>query len=134
MVAYGFKPTFVVDIQERIKRQTIRLPRRRHARPEERVQLFQGMRTKACRKIIPDPVCIGVDRLIIDTRSGKLDHVEVNGIVLPLGSDELAAFARADGFGRSDLPPVEVFGRWWAMVHGRVLHEDLVLIRWEDRP
>lgn len=137
MVAYGFKSAFVSDIEARIKRQTIRLPRPRHARPGERVQLFLGMRTPACRKIIPDPVCIGVDRLVIDTRSGKLDRVEINGISLPIGGDELVAFARADGFGRSPittLDPAAYFERWWVMVHGRALHEDLVLIRWEDRP
>lgn len=136
MVAYSFKSAFVVDIQERIKRQTIRLPRPRHARPGENLQIYAGMRTKHCRKIIPDPRCIGVDSLVVDTRSGRLDHLEINGCVLDLASPEADAFARGDGFGRppKDVTPVEFFGRWWTSVHGRQLHEDLVLIRWEDLP
>lgn len=136
MVAYSFKSDFVADIEERIKRQTIRLPRPRHARPGEAVQLYQGMRTKSCRKIIPDPVCIAVDRLVVDTRSGRLDHLEINGCVLDLSSAEADLFARADGFGRraTTLRPVHVFSKWWVRVHGPALHEDLVLIRWGDRP
>lgn len=135
MVAYSFKSAFVADIEARIKRQTIRLPRPRHARPQERLQIFQGMRTKTCRKIIPDPVCVGVDRLVVDTRSGRLDHLEINGCALDLMSPEADAFARADGFSRppKDLRPIAFFGVWWRTIHGRVLHEDLVLIRWEDR-
>ncbi|MFG1466679.1 ASCH domain-containing protein [Xanthobacter sp. DSM 24535] len=135
MVAYSFKSAFVADIERRIKRQTIRLPRPRHARPEERLQIFQGMRTKCCRKIIPDPVCIGVDRLVIDTRPGYLAHLEINGVVLELASEEADAFAVADGFGRPmpDHRPIDFFGVWWRSVHGPQLHEDLVLIRWEDR-
>ncbi|OYY06768.1 MAG: hypothetical protein B7Y70_16055, partial [Rhizobiales bacterium 35-68-8] len=82
MVAYGFKFRFVEGIQSRTKRQTIRLPRRRHALPGERIQLYYGMRTPHCFRIIADPACIGVDRLIIDTRSGALDHLEINGVVL----------------------------------------------------
>lgn len=134
MVAYGFKARFVPLIQAGTKRQTIRLPRRRHARPEERVQLYHAMRTPQCFKIIPDPVCIGLDRLVIDTRSGALDHIEINGVVIRIGTDEVEAFAQADGFGGTEHPAAEVFGRWWTRHHGRALHEDLVLVRWEDRP
>lgn len=135
MVAYSFKSAFVADIEARIKRQTIRLPRPRHARPGERVQLFQGMRTKQCRKIIPDPVCAGIDRVVIDTRDRDL-HLEINGCVLDVASPEADAFARADGFGHppSNIRPIGWFHVWWRAVHGFALHEDLVLIRWEDQP
>jgi len=134
MVAYSFKAAFVPAITARTKRQAIRLPRARHAQPGERVQLYSGMRTRSCARIIPDPVCIGLDRVVIDTR--QTVHVEVNGIVLSPG-EEMDAFARADGFGDAlgtDACPSRIFARWWSMTHGRALHEDLVLIRWEDRP
>lgn len=159
MVAYSFKSAFVEDIAAGLKCQTIRLPRPRHARPGERLQLFTGMRTKHCRKIIPDPVCIGVDQLIIDTRSGRLDHLEINGCVIDLASAEADAFAVADGFGKPPrtirpieifaiwfavadgfgrpartLRPIEIFAIWWRTVHGPALHPDLSLIRWEPRP
>lgn len=61
MVAYSFKSGFVPAIRARTKRQTIRLPRPRHARPGEMLQTYCGMRTKSCFRIIPDPRCIGVD-------------------------------------------------------------------------
>ena len=58
MVAYSFKARFVPLIREGLKTQTIRAQRSRHARPGELIQLFSGMRTHLCEKIVPDPVCI----------------------------------------------------------------------------
>lgn len=51
MVAYSFKTRFIDPILTGRKRQTIRAHRKRHARPGEELQLYQGMRTKACRLI-----------------------------------------------------------------------------------
>lgn len=136
MVAYSFKSAFVDDIAAHRKRQTIRLPRRRHARPGEDVQLFAAMRTKHCRKIIPDPRCIGVDQLVADLRPGRLVHLEVNGVVIDLASPEADAFATADGFGAPPLGyrPIQFFAAWWQRTHNAALFEDLVLIRWEPQP
>ena len=61
MVAYSFQPGFAAEIIAGRKTQTIRNPRKRHAMPGEHLQLFTGMRTRYCKKIIPDPLCIGVD-------------------------------------------------------------------------
>lgn len=134
MVAYSFKSSFAADIEARLKRQTIRLPRRRHARPGEDIQLFVDMRTRKCRKIIPDPKCIGVDQLVLDLREGRLSHLEVNGVAIDLASEDADAFASADGFSRppADLRPIEFFARWWVITHRAALFEDLVLIRWRD--
>lgn len=60
MVAYGFKKFFSPQIESGHKRQTVRGNRDRHARPGERVQLYEGLRTQYCRKIIADPVCTHV--------------------------------------------------------------------------
>ena len=60
MVAYSFKKRFADLIVDGRKCQTIRAHRRRHALPGERVQLYVGMRTKQCRKIIDDPLCLKV--------------------------------------------------------------------------
>ena len=65
MVAYGFKKYFVPQIEDGSKTHTIRGQRRRHAHVDEPIQLYQGMRTKYCRKIIADPVCIAVLPIII---------------------------------------------------------------------
>lgn len=66
MVAYSFQKQFVAPILSGIKRQTIRSERRRHARPGETLQLYTGMRTRHCTKIMPDPVCVGLDEVSID--------------------------------------------------------------------
>lgn len=57
MVAYSFKQRFVEPIQFGEKRQTVRGGRRRHARPGDMLQLYTGMRTKACKRIVRDVLC-----------------------------------------------------------------------------
>lgn len=131
MVAYSFKRAFVDDIVARTKRQTIRLPRKRHALPGERIQLYTAMRTRHCRKIIPDPVCVGVDEVVIDLRAAEC-WLEVNGI--QIRGEEADTYARGDGFqGSLFVGPFRHMARWWIWVHGPILFEG-VAIRWEDRP
>lgn len=59
MVAYNFQKRFAPAVASGEKRQTIRARRStRHARAGEPIQLYTGMRTKDCRKLIdPDPIC-----------------------------------------------------------------------------
>ncbi len=58
MVAYSFKQRFLDPIVSGTKTQTIRgNGKRRHARVGDSLQLYCGMRTKACMKIIADPIC-----------------------------------------------------------------------------
>ena len=67
MVAYSFKRLFVPAIEAGTKRQTIRGPRKRHARVGEPVQLYQGMRTSHCRRIlVPDPICTAVRHVALE--------------------------------------------------------------------
>ena len=104
MVAYSFNTAFVRHVEDRSKRQTIRLPRKRHARPGEDVQLFTGMRTKRCRKIIPDPVCVGIDEVRFDLREAsgipseiaRTVRLDVNGI--PIIGQAADTYAYDDGF------------------------------------
>lgn len=149
MVAYSFSTAFVGAIVARTKRQTIRLPRKRHARPGERVQLYQGMRTRHCRKLIPDPVCVGLDEVRIDMRGlanvdreeGRPDWrefvgLEVNGISLHVSPGDIHAedYARGDGFaGISSLgiSHFEHMVRWWLHTHGPILFVG-VAMRWDD--
>lgn len=136
MVAYSFNKRFAGPIQRGVKMQTIRPPRKRHARPGEAVSLFCGMRTRDCFRIIPDPTCT------------EVLHVELmpmrNRIVLHTGRDEMGAmravmtlhncpsldvFAVRDGF--SDW--AEMKGFWLATypeANDADLYWDGTLINW----
>lgn len=123
MVAYNFKVGFAPRIIDGTKRQTIRLPRKRHARPGEGVQLFTGMRTRCCRKLIdPDPICISVSEISFEVPpSDERMMMEMDGLArMPV--DDL--FAIDDGF-RS----AHEMMRWWRLTHGAGRF-DGVLIKW----
>jgi hypothetical protein len=136
MVAYSFNKRFAGPIQRGIKTQTIRPPRKRHARPGEAVSLFCGMRTRECFRIVPDPTCT------------EVLHVELmpmrNRIVLHTGRDEVGAmraiytihgplsldrFAILDGF--SDWAEMKAF---WLVTYPEAsdpeLYWDDILINW----
>jgi hypothetical protein len=85
MVAYSFKSFFAPQIIAGLKCQTVRADRRRHARPGEAVQLYTGMRTRACHKLVtPDPLCTQVRRIIIAT-SRLVDgivSIEIEGVLI----------------------------------------------------
>ncbi|WP_027367387.1 hypothetical protein [Desulfocurvibacter africanus] len=96
MVAYSFKSRFSEAVESGRKRQTIRaLGKRRHARQGEAVQLYTGMRTRYCRKLVtPDPVCVSSLPIYMDQdMDGRL-------VVVLAGSrvDDLEGLAKADGF------------------------------------
>lgn len=96
MVAYNFKSQFAPKVESGEKRQTIRANgKRRHARPGEALQLYTGMRTRACRKLIdPDPICTEAIPIRVSwTWSGILIWLAGDSVV------DTEAFARADGFG-----------------------------------
>lgn len=131
MVAYNFKQGFVPRIQAKTKRQTVRGHRKRHARPDEPVQLYTGMRTRHCRPILtPDPICLRLDEIAIDVgRDGML--IRINGI--PLSPEEAEAFAVLDGFGWPEPHGVSALAamrRFWAMTHGLGRFEGVV-VHWD---
>lgn len=107
MSAYNFKARYVEHIRSGRKRHTIRAEgKRRHARPGERVQLYTGMRTKACRKIMPDPLCTKVESIEMARVPLILPNGEEAGFTLVsvcidgqrLEPDECVSLAYADGF------------------------------------
>lgn len=90
MVALSFKKQFASDVENRVKRQSLRPTRR--FKVGDRMQLYTGMRTKACRKLVePDPVCTAVKAVAIGD-----DFVAVDGSKLDI--DQAHALALADGF------------------------------------
>lgn len=154
MVAYSFQKTFVPAIRAGVKRQTIRADRRRHARPGESMQLYSGMRTRQCFKIIDDPVCERLDEIRIDLRSLagtepagednaammeqlRAVSIEINGRALNRGEKHLLAMA--DGFStwefrKSKLPmlPFVAMVTFWMSEHGSVDFRG-VIIRWRPQ-
>ncbi|MGF3028101.1 hypothetical protein ACQVP2_35600 [Methylobacterium aquaticum] len=119
MVAYNFQGRFVPAIRSGLKRHTIRAERggrSRHARPGERVQLYQGLRTRHAR-LIAEPVCAEVWPVRLDLGG----HVEI-GIDPCL---DLDAFAVADGF--RDWVDLCAF---WRRQHPGVVVFSGVMIRW----
>lgn len=105
MVAYSFQRQFEAPMIARTKIQTLRNDRKRHARVGETLQLYTGMRTRACR-LIGLATCERVDAITIDFRSPRIEIGEARRIYTPAGFN---AFATADGFPSWDL--LETFWR-----------------------
>lgn len=90
MVAINFSPRFAPLVASGAKLQTIR--RSARCKPGDRLQLYTGQRTMACRKLVsPDPVCVLVDYCAV--RSDGLTFGN-KALHEPHADD----FARADGF------------------------------------
>lgn len=120
MVAYSFQKRFAPLIREGLKTQTIRADRKRHARPGELLQLFTGMRTAHCERIVPDVVCTAVLPIEISWASARIARIEVG--MVPLR--DLDHFAVSDGF--ADIDDMSAF---WLEHHGaRPFHG--VIIEW----
>jgi len=132
MVAYSFNKGFAAPIRAGTKRQTIRLPRKRHARPGEELQLFTGMRTKHC-ELIGRATCTGVHDVRLDFQAGSVTIDDVLTLTAPADLNE---FAERDGF---TFDPNRLLHRepwrfmrlWWAHVHPGLDVFNGVLIRWE---
>lgn len=95
MVLYGFKKKFATLVESGCKLHTIRDLRKddRHAKPGDKLQLYTGLRTKQCRKLIEaDPICWDVFDIVIDS---KQEAVRINGGLLRPA--ELEALAIGDG-------------------------------------
>lgn len=137
MVAYGFKAFFAPQIEAGVKRQTVRSERKRHARPGEAIQLYQGMRTRQCRKLIPDPPCTAVDRILIVRAGMEIVDIEINGMRLTV--DEIEDFAASDGLALTHVSHVPGLGHryarfnmgtFWAKNHPDVTAFQGVAIHW----
>lgn len=134
MVAYSFKAQFAPAIEARIKRQTIRAGRRRQARVGEDLQLYVGMRTKHCRKIIPDPVCTEVRLVVIRVDPAHpMIIAEIDFGDFKLRDHEIERFAVADGFvATAGCTARRAMGNFWMRHHGPGEFIGQV-IRWEDK-
>lgn len=133
MVAYSFQAQFADSIADLTKRQTVRGYRKRHARPGEALQLYTGMRTKYCRKILPvDPVCLDLRHIVLAfAADDAVSQIELDGRMLC--RDEVEAFAAADGFGPVDGSARLRMGRFWNRAE-RLNSWAGVVVRWTPQP
>ena len=112
MVAYNFQKQFADDVETGRKRQTIRAGEPR-CKPGDALQLYTGMRSKACRKL-RDAVCAEVRPIVIvhDDRMYGGTAIILNRRRLESPADG-RSLARADGFENA-----EQMCRWFEETHG----------------
>lgn len=121
MVAYSFQQGFEKPILTRRKRGTIRDEgKRRHARPGEEIQLYVGMRTRACR-LIARATCLSVQPVRLYLRSGFIEIGQMPEAYAITDIDAMDAFAQSDGFDDWD----EMSAFFWKTMNA---HERLCLI------
>lgn len=121
MPAYNFQARLASLVESGAKRQTIRvIGKRRHARVGERVQLYTGMMTKGCRKLVtPDPVCTKVLSIRLEKNQQGGLNVDLDGVAV-----NALRTAEADGF-RTAHEMLEFFDKTYGLPF------EGLLIRWE---
>jgi hypothetical protein len=131
MVAYSFAPQFINAIRSGTKCQTIRpIGKRRHARTGEPVQLYTGMRTATCSKIVEtDPICTGSHKIEIEIVQAKpttqnIAH-EITEILIDGQAVDESDIAWADGF-----DDVAEMAQWFGNQYGVGTFVG-VMITWE---
>ena len=116
MPVLNFKKRFAPDVESGKKRQTVRAMRKRPFKYSDRLYLYEGARTKKCRKLGEADVISVEDISILSNGSAFL-----SGKMLKLF--HLDEIARRDGFGNW----FEMWN-WFQDVHG--LPFEGQLIRW----
>ncbi len=132
MVVYSFDRQFIEPIQlgvrnpfaDGAKLQTIRAHRKRHARAGEMLQLYCGMRTKHCMKIVPDQECEDVFNIRFEVAKSGIKDIYIGLSEPRYELPKINEFAQEDGFSDADA----MHGFWLAS-HGEGLFEG-VLIKW----
>ena len=100
MVAYSFMKRFAEKVESGIKPHTIRDNHwnGRHAKAGDKLQLYTGMRTRQCRKLL-DALCLGVWE--IDIRDSNVRILNLTGWA-KLSPAEVESLAIGDGFDSVD--------------------------------
>lgn len=125
MVAINFSPQFADPVETGTKRQTIRAKAR--CKPGDRLQLYTGMRTKTCRKLM-DAICTRVRPVAINPTGIEIDGKPLfagNALRGELG-DRDNDFAEKDGFkGFMDMAD------WFLETYGQLPFHGF-LIEWRE--
>jgi hypothetical protein len=119
---YNFKKQFADIVACGCKRQTVRGYRKDNRRPQpgDTVRLYTGLRTAAV-KLLGEGRVTYVQTIRIDSVDKT---VQLNGE--PIFSEDLKAFARADGFRQLDDMFVFFGLAYGPMFEGLVIHWELV--------
>ncbi len=138
MVAYSFNKMFRDPILAGLeagpwvpgmKRHTIRLERKRHARVGEAVQLYTGMRTRQCT-LIGTAICNQVAPIHVylspADAGGRVSIRVPDAPLVYTTSEQLDHFARCDGF--TDWAELLAF---WARAHPDTGLFVGVIVNWE---
>jgi hypothetical protein len=97
MVAYSFEARFEEPILAGVKRSTIQpIGQRRHAYPGDELQLYGGMRTKACRLLMRVP-CLSTTSIAF-TSAGAVTVWGGGSFHMGMRSAEMADLAAHEGF------------------------------------
>ncbi len=123
MVAYNFEKRFAPAIESGAKTNTIRKTgKRTHAKPGDSIQLYIGMRTKSCEKIVEDRVCLCRRAIVIKVAANFISSITLDGESV----EDLDSFAVSDGF--QDAADMH---RFWLKFHGQGTFEG-VFIQWGE--
>lgn len=129
MPALSFNSRFASLVESGRKTQTIRAPRKRPIVVGDRLYLYTGMRTEACRKL-GEGLVERVELIHLDRRGSSVGAEHPNpmrGSGVWLTESALDRLARADGFaGRKELLD------WFDETHGLPFTGSL--IRWRLLP
>lgn len=120
MPAYNFQERFADPVEQGIKRQTIRKPRKRSTKVGDTLYLYTGQRTKHCRKLGQAvckeviPIRIGVLYVVIlyprdNKRRRILSIPEIEQLAKDDGFDSIADMER---FFRKRLPFMGEIIKW----------------------
>ena len=98
MSALNYKAQFSEDVENGVKRQTIRALRKRPIRVGERLHHFTGMRTKQCRRLRAEQedICLRAADVVMKITRRKGFDIWIDGVLMPDGG--LTPFAAQDGF------------------------------------
>lgn len=105
MGLYNFKARFVPLIESGAKTHTIRELRKHPSKPGDLLYLYEGLRTKRARRILPPVPCLKVEQIEVSRRllDGAVIPRAIVGFTVKidgqsLSADGIEAFARRDGF------------------------------------
>lgn len=120
MPMLNFQKQFVDPIRRGVKAHTIRADRAIPIKPGDSLYLYCGARTKACFRILEQPVtCTRTQRIAIPSAR----RIIVDGEPLDIG--EMNSLAEADGF--ATLNAMMAFWEGRLPFRGQIIHWPLVV-------
>lgn len=119
MPALNFMKQFVARVEDGSKGHSIRRKRKRAWKVGDRLALYTGMRTRACRLLFRTVVTKVQDILIAVVPDAEWAVIKIDDVLLM--PDEMEAFAQADGF--ADHAAMMAF---WQKTHTLPFHGDII--------